>query len=158
MNPHSKKTESYRLYKEENEGFIFHTDAGSEYLIYNELAYYYMPDKSFSHLLRFFGFTRKHGKHAGKDPRIAETVGKKLRDFLDEGFIILYVCEQSDGKQKGRHLMFNDWIDQNLEAFIKLDYQVDDTLFASMIYLENHPFRSDIESSLEMLNGSLGKE
>jgi hypothetical protein len=141
--------ESYPLSEEEGEGLIFHTDAGAEYLIYSKLASEYMPGRSFSHLLRFFGFSRRYGWHIGKDPRIAATVGGVLRTSLDEGLIVIYVCDQGDGKQRGRHQLFNDWIERSIDGIVKLNHHVENEFFASLMYSHDHPFRHDIEQDYQ---------
>jgi len=109
------------LSEEDEEGNIsygFITDYGLVYVVYFNVNEYTPYVEDFSTLLQdgyAFGFNRirpnKHQKNSA-DPKVFSTIHQILLDFFkDKGnnTVLLYHCDDSDNKQRGRNKLFNDW-------------------------------------------------
>jgi Family of unknown function (DUF6169) len=96
--------------------YTFTTLAGTEYH-----CYFYAAEEIFSDypLLakKAFGFNivlkNNITLQKGLDKRIASTVVKILKTFLDEKKnAIVYICDNSDGREKARFHKFSHWFHQ----------------------------------------------
>lgn len=60
------------------------------------------------------------------DSRVSLTIVDIVKTSLQNGNIIIFVCESKDDKQKGRHILFNNWFKKHGEGFKKYDAEMHD--------------------------------
>ena len=108
---------AYNFYRIDDLTFLFTTDAGDDYQRY--LISYAKYFASHPHVApNFFSFNLKLVSNGGKqvrkstDKKIADTVVTIVGDFLDsQTNTVVYVCDNSDGKQAARSTKFLSWFD-----------------------------------------------
>ncbi|MDX5348298.1 MAG: DUF6169 family protein [Hymenobacteraceae bacterium] len=132
--------------------FTFTTISGSEYEIYFTPGEDYLPGVIFAPFTRVFGFRQlKPAIRKSFDPRISATVIQVVLDyFTDKRNVMLYVCDQSDKRERYRDKLFRLWykIFGSDYSIIKKDIQAEETLFITIVYHADNPFRTEIEASL----------
>lgn len=104
----------YRYNVHRPDYYSFITDAGTEYH-----CYFFSADSFFSEFpelaAKVFGFNlelknKSSNAPTGPDKRIAETVITILKTFLNEKKnAVIYVCDNSDGREKARFHKFTYW-------------------------------------------------
>lgn len=108
---------AYNFYRFDELTFLFSTDAGDEYQCYFiSYADYFASHPDIAP--NFFSFNLKLISNKGKplrkgvDKRIADTVIKIVGDFLaSKNNAVVYVCDNSDGRQAARSRKFLSWFD-----------------------------------------------
>lgn len=84
------------------------------------------------------------------DERIQATIETVIDTFFEYNpyHIAYFTCDSTDGKQKGRLLMFNQWHEQHAGKYTKIPFciagaMIDDEILADTvggaIFLTNHP-------------------
>jgi hypothetical protein len=108
---------AYNFYRFDDLTFLFTTDAGDEYQCYFiSYAEYFASQPEIAP--NFFSFNLKLTSNKGKpvrkgtDKRIADTVITIVGDFLaSKSNAVVYVCDNSDGRQAVRSRKFLSWFD-----------------------------------------------
>jgi hypothetical protein len=128
----------YNVAQKEDGTYFFQTINGISYIAY-------FIDISFDSdiPLYSFSFEPENGKGV-YDERIATTILHILHKFFESHLnSMLFVCDVSDGKEKGRLRLFNRWYEEfhGYDILLKMDYQAtlpDYNLLASLlIHKEN---------------------
>jgi hypothetical protein len=134
-----------------NNDIVFCTEEGTEYEIYFAEGDGYFEKEPFAEFVKIFGFriltiplSRIY------NPRIAETVVYHLLEFFeDKRAIILYTCDQSDGRQAKRKRLFEQWY--NIYAstqFVRWDFSFEGALFLTIILRSDNPYFEEIKEAL----------
>jgi hypothetical protein len=154
---------SYIIHKPDYYSFI--TEAEAEY------ACYFQPfDSLFSDFPKIaskvYGFSlvllEKPVKAMGLDKRIAATVVTILKDFLNRKVnIVIYICDNSDNREKARYHKFTHWFrkyDDGSIIQIRGVIRVGKTniLNAMLIHTDNK-FKNDFIEAYEILTGIFTK-
>ena len=90
------------------------------------------------------------GSSASRDPKIMQTVGAIIEEFFDKNqSVVLYICDNSDGRQAVRDRIFKGWFDtyKNKDNFTFLhgEANFDDTsYFTSVIIRNDNPDLQDV--------------
>lgn len=108
---------AYNFYRVDDLTFLFTTDAGDEYQCYFiSYAEYFASQPDIAS--NFFSFNLKLVSNEGKpvrkgtDKRIADTIITIVGDFLDlKANAVVYVCDNSDGREAARSRKFLSWFD-----------------------------------------------
>ena len=113
--------------------YSFLTSHGLLYYVYFDPYEYNDHIGRYPHLLNSgygFGFHRmSKGKGWINDPKTGETISKIIFDFIEDrgnDVVLLYHCDYSDAKQKGRDKIFNNWYTKSKikKAIIKKSVKV----------------------------------
>ncbi len=141
----------YLTYQEENDSeFFFTTDNGDEYAIYYHETDGYFPELSYVNHVKLFGFdlTSKSSETLF-DKRISDTIITSIFDFLkDDKNILVYVCSQSDSRQRHRNRLFNQWFrEYSQNRFFKGDVTFDGDTFVSFITSRKNPYTGDFNQA-----------
>lgn len=114
-------TDFYSYLQEEDDNDIvaysFKTVNGSLYYVYFDPYEYNGYTEVYPNLLNLgfgLGFSRasKSQNDNNSDPRVGVTISKIVSDFIEEKgteVVLLFHCDHSDGKQKGRDKIFLKW-------------------------------------------------
>ncbi len=108
---------AYNFYRIDDLTFLFTTNAGDEYQCYFiSYAEYFVSHPDIAPNFFSFNLTlvSNEGKQVrkGTDKRISDTVITIVGDFLDsQTNAVVYVCDNSDGKQAARSRKFLSWFD-----------------------------------------------
>jgi hypothetical protein len=133
--------------KERLSEFIFTTDNGSEYTIYYHETDGYFPELAYVDAVKLFGFdvVKKTDDSNQYDMRIADTIIASIFDFLqDDRNILVYVCSQSDSRQRYRNRLFDQWFrEYNQNRYFKGDITFDGDTFVSFITSRKNPYMGD---------------
>jgi hypothetical protein len=146
--------EPYPL-EEDSTGYVFVTDAGVRYNLYFSEGKYYLSDVAqipFADYILMFGIKPLQEPVSSADPRIKVTVIYLLELLFNSEpqTVIIYVCDQSDERQKTRGRMFSRWFSSYRKGFVKRNYESEDQrLFAYAIFREDHPFKPQVEALVE---------
>lgn len=97
--------------------YSFQVSNGSIYSVYFDPYQYVKYTDRFRYLLHNgygFGFTRVYKALSPwtKDPLIGTTIARIIVDFIETNganTVLLYHCDFSDKKQKGRSMIFDQW-------------------------------------------------
>jgi Family of unknown function (DUF6169) len=88
------------------------------------------------------------------DPRISVTVATIFADFfqLNDGKVIIYICDSSDRRQEARRRKFNQWVELfKGSEFVKFDTEIIDPIgpiyHNSIILRTDNPYRDQIMKS-----------
>jgi hypothetical protein len=108
---------AYNFYQFDDLTFLFTTQAGDEYQCYFlSYADYFASQPDIAP--NFFSFNLKLISNEGvpirkgTDKRVADTVITIVGDFLSsKSNAVVYVCDNSDGKEKARSRKFLSWFD-----------------------------------------------
>ncbi len=108
---------AYNFFRFDDVTFLFTTDAGDEYQCYFiSYADYFASQPDLAP--NFFSFNLKLISNDGKpirkgtDKRIADTVITIVGDFINsKSNAVVYVCDNSDGKEGARARKFLSWFD-----------------------------------------------
>jgi Family of unknown function (DUF6169) len=108
---------AYNFYKFDDLTFLFTTEAGDEYQCYFiSYADYFASQPDIAP--NFFSFNLKLISNdgtpvrKGTDKRIADTVITIVGDFLgSKSNAVVYVCDNSDGKERARSRKFLSWFE-----------------------------------------------
>jgi hypothetical protein len=128
----------YSIEQKEDGTYFFKTISGISYIAY-------FIDVSFDSTIPLYSFSFEPENEKGVyDERISVTIIHILRKFFENHLnSMLFVCDVSDGKEKGRLRLFNNWYKnyQGDDILLKIDYQTtfpDYNLLASLlIHKEN---------------------
>lgn len=138
----------YLTYPKDNE-FYFTNDEGIEYVVYFSDADGYFPEIPFVEQVKVFGFhpITTAGNSKKFDKKTSDTVIYLLFQFLnDSSNIALYVCDQSDGRQRNRNRLFNHWFRKyNHFQLFKMDLEFEGGVYISAITSENNPNLSEFQ-------------
>lgn len=99
-----------------------------------------------------FGIKPLQEPVSSADPRIKVTVIHLLELLFnaEPQTVIIYVCDQSDERQKTRGRLFNRWFSSYGAGLVKRNYESEDQrLFAYAIFREDHPFKPQVEALVE---------
>ncbi len=122
---------SYILEEDDSDviSYSFLTSNRSVYYVYFDPYEYVRYTDNYPHLLESgfaFGFQRiiKGNGPWISDLKIGETISRIVIDFIKEhgaDVVLLYHCDYSDKKQRGRDKIFNDWYECSAmkQSFIK---------------------------------------
>jgi len=58
------------------------------------------------------------------DGRVSTTIADMVKSFLCNGNIIIFICESSDSRQKGRYRLFGNWFKKYGDGFKKYDHEI----------------------------------
>ena len=142
------------------QGYAFTTDLGERYLIYFSDASGYFDGLDFAHHALMVGLARRSGGDPLQhDPRILATLMQSLEASLqDVKRVLVYVCDQSDGKQEYRHKLFGLWFQRhNAGRFVRHVVAAANGLYASVIYSKSNPFTVELEESLPELTNKINQ-
>jgi hypothetical protein len=145
--------------------YTFTTFGGTEYH-----CYFYTAEEIFSDYpslsKKIFGFNivlkENSSLQKGLDKRIAATVVTILKKFIDEKKnAVVYICDNSDGREKARYHKFSHWFRQyNDGSIIQLKGVVraggTNILNALLIHKENK-YLNDFIEAYEILTGAYTK-
>lgn len=145
--------------------YTFTTPGGTEYH-----CYFYTAEEIFSDYpslsKKVFGFNivlkDNPSLQKGLDKRIAATVVAILKGFIDEKKnAVVYICDNSDGREKARYHKFSHWFRQyNDGSIIQLKGVVraggTNILNALLIHKENK-YLNDFIEAYEILTGAYTK-
>jgi Family of unknown function (DUF6169) len=140
----------YLTYQEKNGNDIFFTtDSGEDYIVYFSESDGYFPDLTYSAKVKGFGFRPVRKNSSIKlDQRISDTIISLLNIYLsDNQSIILYVCDQSDGKQHFRNRLFNSWFSKYGKGLTKIGIEFDGQTFISAISSDQNPLFQDFQNT-----------
>jgi len=122
-------------------GFIFQTDAGIHYRVsFDEEDIILGGCKTYQLILQNVEHTR-----APHDPKIEETVLAIINEFFRSNqHVLLYVCDTSDGKERGRNRLFLRWFEKHAkpDAFTICNAHAtieDETVFIAIIVDNRNP-------------------
>lgn len=101
--------------------YSFRTSKGSLYYVYFNPYEYNTYTQQYPCLFKLgfgFGFFRtfKSANDKLPDPIVGLTISRIVTDFIEEkgnDVVLLYHCDHSDGKQKGRDKIFTDWYNES---------------------------------------------
>jgi hypothetical protein len=134
-----------------SEGFYsFTTDLNSVYLIYlvDNTDLFGLSGRGVN--IYEFGFAIDGDRpDSGKDPRVEATIIQFISDFFEStnNNAILYVTDQSDGRQAERKRIFDIWFTRNQSKvsvkLIKEDF-IDVPIYSSIILAESNPLLQEI--------------
>jgi hypothetical protein len=140
----------YPTYQEKNGNDIFFTtESGDDYIIYFTESDGYFPELAYSDKVKGFGFRpiRKNGS-IKSDQRVSDTIISILNAYLsDNQSIILYVCDQSDGRQHFRNRLFNNWFSKYGVGLTKIGIEFDGQTFISAISSDRNPLFPDFQNA-----------
>jgi Family of unknown function (DUF6169) len=140
---------TFRSKKKENE-FMFTTESGDEYAIYYHETDGYFPELSYVNSVKLFGFDiTSKASETQFDKRISDTIITSIFDFLkDDKNILVYVCSQSDSRQRHRNRLFNQWFrEYSQNRFFKGDVTFDGDTFVSFITSRKNPYIGDFNQA-----------
>lgn len=111
MNPIQQNTINanapYRVVCTTGNVAVFMTDNGLCYEAGFVEDYTFFEENSFQFYLK-----ELTGSSAPRDPKIMDTVGAIVEDFLNQNeSVVVYMCDTSDGKQAVRNRIFVHWFD-----------------------------------------------
>ena len=118
---------NYR-FDEVKQVFVFNTDNDVRYEIeINQVGETYFPESLSLHQICYeISLNYCESLKAKQDERICLTVIKIVKSLLLKGYILLFICDSLDKKQKGRHRLFNQWFTKYGDQFEKSDIEVED--------------------------------
>ncbi|MBC3538745.1 DUF6169 family protein [Rufibacter sediminis] len=154
---------------EVSSGFQFLTDQGKAYIVYTTEAEGYFPEGTLfaAHTL-MFGFkplresqrsleeitspfqSSPQSRTNAFDPRISDTIVSFIQElFKDKRTVLLYVCDQADGRQGVRAKLFDSWFRQyRVKNIIKATIANSSTVYACMLFSSDNPYKAEIEDCL----------
>jgi len=153
---------------ETNNGFAFLTEAGQPYAIYFTDGSGYFPECSFSEHVFTFGFTpliktsdpiteflpfkinREKGDVIDFDDRVSSTVANTIKLFFqDNRSILIYVCDEENGRHFARNKLFNIWFKTFADSkILKKQFVNDNNICSTILYKADNPFAKELEESL----------
>ncbi|MFD2569742.1 DUF6169 family protein [Spirosoma soli] len=93
------------------------------------------------------------------DTSLPATIASIFNDFfVSQETVVVYVCENADGRANSRNRKFNQWFEQSEQkglSFVKLDYRFGaDTefFFTSLIMRVDNPRMAEIITSFQKLS------
>ena len=148
-------------YKCENHGdsFVFTTDFNLTYEIYYLDGAAYLPDTAFGMHTKILGFKLITGpiKDIPSDLRIVSTILYNINQrFQDKETVIIYTCDQVDGREKVRKRLFDKWFVEHNTELLKVDLEFDNTLFITILYHPDNSNRAEIEQTIPDLKDKWG--
>ncbi|MCZ8215552.1 MAG: DUF6169 family protein [Cyclobacteriaceae bacterium] len=134
-----------------SEGFYsFTTDLNSVYLLYLVDNTDLFGLSGSGTIIYEFGFAVDGNRmDFSKDPRVEATIIQFISDFFERfnNDAILYVTDQSDGRQAERKRMFDLWFTRNQSKvsvkLIKQDF-INAPIYSSIILTESNPLLQEI--------------
>lgn len=154
---------------EVSSGFQFLTDQGKAYLVYTTEAEGYFPEGTlFAAHTFMFGFrplrdsqrsleemvspsqTSPTARAMEFDPRVSDTIVSFIQElFKDKRTVLLYVCDQTDGRQHVRAKLFDIWFHQyRVKKIIKVPIANTPSVYACMLFSSDNPYKGEIEDCL----------
>ncbi len=165
----------YSYIKEEESDIIsysFLTITNALYYVYFDPYQYALHVEDYPNLLKLgygFGFERmSKPSNWVEDPLIFSTISQIVFDFIQDNgneVVLLYHCDNSDQKQKGRDKIFEDWYrksELNTEIFKKRisichrnseDQEI--TMFMGYLTSESNQSKSQIEEEFQFFAENL---
>jgi len=106
--------------------FVFNTDNGVTYEFeINQVGETYFPESLSLHQICYeISLNYYESLKTKQDERICLTVIRIVKSLLLKGYILIFICDSLDKKQKGRHRLFNQWFIRYGEMFEKHDIEV----------------------------------
>ncbi|WP_028664362.1 DUF6169 family protein [Runella zeae] len=140
----------YPSYRKNND-IVFCTEEGTEYEIYFAEGEGYFEQEPFAEFVKIFGFRVLTNPFSRiYNPRIAETVVYHLLEFFEDNrAIVLYTCDQSDGREAKRKKLFEKWYKiYATSEFVRWDFSFEGTLFLSILLKSDNPYLDAIKEAL----------
>jgi hypothetical protein len=138
-----------------NNAYSFQTNAGHNYLItFKPTPYLFEFNPEFANDTFEFSIVLAENethKIVAQDVATSVTIAEIVNDFYSnyEGYITIYICDSSDGKQHIRNRKFNSWFNYfKGTEYIKIDKAFIDSdggsFPVSLILKSNNPYRTKI--------------
>jgi len=140
-------------------GYEFFTDLEERYVLYFSDASGYFDGSEFDPNALMLGPQRLNpGKRSPHDPRVSATLLHFTEQaFTDNRTILVYVCDQSDNLEQQRHRLFNRLFERyGKERYVKHVLAESQTLYASLLYRNDNPFRQQVESTIPDIREKIG--
>ena len=134
---------------ENNSGYYFDTEHGIRYT-YWYVAVNHADDSSHLYELIYefgFGNNLPEGKIPPYDTRVRDTIIKALYDFFskNQDRVIYYTCENIDGKDRSRSIVFNRWIRPHKNTFEKKDINLAEIgLYSFSVIHKNNQYKKEV--------------
>jgi len=101
----------YEVYYAPNGDFVFATDFDIHYLISFENE----EPLGGCDTLQFV-IQKIEKKRSPHDPKVEQTILTIIQEFFAENLnVLLYICDDSDGKEASRHRLFLNWFQKNAD-------------------------------------------
>jgi len=96
-------------------------------------------------------------KDIPSDLRIVSTILYNINQrFQDKETVIIYTCDQVDGREKVRKRLFDKWFVEHNTELLKVDLEFDNTLFITILYHPDNSNRAEIEQTILDLKDKWG--
>jgi len=93
------------------------------------------------------------------DNRVSITIVDIIKSILDNGKIIMFICDSSDGKDKGRRKLFDNWFKKYGNGFEKYDNEIlsdECNYYISLLFAVEHPDKKIILNAFEQAKDEYG--
>lgn len=153
--------------------YSFRTAKGSLYYVYFNPYEYNNYTHQYPYLLRLgfgFGFFRTYRATTDRlpDPIVGLTISRIVMDFIEEkgnDVVLLYHCDHTDGKQKGRDKIFVEWHNlsgnKNKITMNRVQITREDTngkkteLFIGYLTPTRNPNMSEVEEEFSLFGANI---
>lgn len=149
--------------QDSNHTYIFTTLHGLRYEIrFTPSGYLFDNQKPFSDYVYDMVIAVKGEKASPRDARIAATVSAVLLNFFErERTVLVYVCENADGRGPARNRKFEQWFDLSKNpSFTKIDFvfgSSEEPYLTTLIMKANNPYMADVVKAFQSLLSSYDK-
>lgn len=133
-----------------NGDLVFATNLGIHYLISFEKE----EPLGGCNTLQFV-IQKQEKKRSPHDPKVRQTILAIIQEFFDEHLnVLLYMCDDSDGREANRHRLFLNWFQKNAEQnryTIRTAHAVieEKGFYAAIIVENRNPLLIDIIEDFE---------
>lgn len=140
----------YKVTLMDNGSLSFQTNYGVVYEVGFIEDYTFLEKDAYQ-----FYILEKEGGHYVKDPLIRTTIGAIIENFFaNNGAVMLYICDMSDGKQSLRNRLFSIWYGEYEKrdeyTFLTARLEVDGVdYYASVLTKNTNPQLAEIIDSFE---------
>lgn len=141
-------------YKQVNDkDYRFLNADGIEYQVYFSDGSGYFEHHPFANFVEIFGFRPLSDSYSVYDKKVAETVVCILiKYFINNNFIITFVCDEKDRRQANRSRLFNLWFNKySDDSFEKIDLVFEEHTYVSAIVAKNNPFYKEFKQEFPNL-------
>ncbi len=144
------------LHNKDINSYTFITVHGIEYFVYlADGSHYFEKYPQFAAYVIMFGFYTNPVKNIPADKNVRITITQIITNYFiaNEDKILLFVCEQGDGKQFFRMKKFNGWftLAGNLKI-VKTDLEIpfdNGFTYLSVLYHKRNIHANEIEKALQ---------